>query len=83
MHPDYASSLNNVGSIFDRKGEYDKALEYYFKSLEIKKVVLGKMHPGYASSLNNIGSTYDRKGEYDKALEYYFKSLEIKKIVLG
>jgi tetratricopeptide (TPR) repeat protein len=41
MHPDYASSLNNIGSTHNRKGDYDKALEYYFKSAEIRKIVLG------------------------------------------
>jgi tetratricopeptide (TPR) repeat protein len=41
MHPDYASSLSNIGSTYQSKGEYDKALEYYFKSIEIMKIVLG------------------------------------------
>ena len=33
MHPNYAETLKNIGSTYDSKGEYDKALEYYFKSL--------------------------------------------------
>jgi tetratricopeptide (TPR) repeat protein len=41
MHPSYADSLNNIGNTYERKGDYDKALEYYFKSIEIKKIVLG------------------------------------------
>jgi tetratricopeptide (TPR) repeat protein len=41
MHPDYATSLNNIGSTYDNKGDYDKALEYYFKSIEIRKIILG------------------------------------------
>jgi tetratricopeptide (TPR) repeat protein len=41
MHPDYATSLNNIGSTYQSKGDYDKALEYYFKSVEITKIVLG------------------------------------------
>jgi tetratricopeptide (TPR) repeat protein len=41
MHPDYASSLNNIGNTFNSKGDYDKALEYKLKSIEIRKVVLG------------------------------------------
>jgi tetratricopeptide (TPR) repeat protein len=35
MHPSYAVSLGNIGNIYDSKGDYDKALEYYFKSIEI------------------------------------------------
>jgi tetratricopeptide (TPR) repeat protein len=40
MHPDYATSLNNIGNVYGIKGDYDKALEYFFQSLEIKKIVL-------------------------------------------
>jgi nephrocystin-3 len=41
MHPDYASFLNNIGNTYDSKGDYDKALEYKLKSVEIRKIVLG------------------------------------------
>jgi tetratricopeptide (TPR) repeat protein len=41
MHPYYASSLGNIGNAYQRKGDYDKALEYYFKSVEIIKIVFG------------------------------------------
>jgi tetratricopeptide (TPR) repeat protein len=41
MHPSYADSLGNIGVTYENKGDYDKALEYYFKSIEIKKIVLG------------------------------------------
>jgi hypothetical protein len=41
MHPSYASSLGKIGSTYDNKGDYDKALEYKLKSIEIQKIVLG------------------------------------------
>jgi tetratricopeptide (TPR) repeat protein len=41
MHPSYADSLNNIGITYESKGDYDKALEYKLKSIEIKKIVLG------------------------------------------
>ena len=34
-HPDTAASYNNIGSSYDNKGDYDKALEYYNKCLNI------------------------------------------------
>jgi hypothetical protein len=40
MHPSYAASLGNIGNTYDSKGDYDKALEYKFKSIEIKKILL-------------------------------------------
>jgi tetratricopeptide (TPR) repeat protein len=61
---------------------YTKALEYYFKSLEIRKETLPTNHPDIASSYYNIGGIYFKKGDNDKAIEYYFKSLEIRKETL-
>jgi tetratricopeptide (TPR) repeat protein len=62
--------------------DYDKALEYYYKSLEIYKETLPPNHPDIARSYNNIGGIYSEKGDNDKALEYYSKSLEIRKETL-
>ena len=36
-HPSTATSYHNIGSVFKSKGEYDKALEYYFKCLKIRE----------------------------------------------
>lgn len=78
-----AMSYNNIGGVYYNLGEYDKALEYHFKALEILEAVLGENNPLTASSYDNIGIIYGILGEYDKALEYGFKALEIRKDVLG
>ena len=76
--------FNAIGQVYHYKiGDYDKALEYYFKALEIREKVLGKEHPSTANSYNNIGTVYSDMGDYDKALEYYFKDLAISEKVLG
>jgi Tfp pilus assembly protein PilF/energy-coupling factor transporter ATP-binding protein EcfA2 len=62
--------------------DYEKALDYYYKSLEIRKETLPSNHPFIATSYNNIGVIYKNKGDNDKALEYYYKSLEIYKETL-
>ena len=51
---------------------YDKAIEYYLKTLELD--------PSSADYIfNNIGTVYvGGKRDYDKAIEYYKKSIEIK-----
>jgi tetratricopeptide (TPR) repeat protein len=41
MHPSHAFSLTNIGNTYINKGDYDKALEYYFKAVKIEKIVLG------------------------------------------
>lgn len=68
-------SYNYLGIIYKYQGDYDKALEFYFKSLKIKEETGDKN--GMAASYNNIGTMYTSKNYYDKALEFYFKSLKI------
>ena len=75
--------FNNVGIVFDEQGEYDKALEYYQKTLSIRERFLGAHHSEVAHPLNNIGVMFWNMGNYDKALEYYRKSLVIREKTLG
>ncbi|MGN0187294.1 MAG: tetratricopeptide repeat protein, partial [Paludibacteraceae bacterium] len=83
QHPAYATSLNNLGVLYDDMGDYGKAERYYLESLSIKKSVYGEQHPAYTTSLNNLCSLYDKMGDYVKAEPYYLEALEIQKSVLG
>ena len=78
-----AKAYNNIGNVYRKLGDYDKALEYHFKALEIRKSLLREDNSDTAMSYINIGAVYDELGDYDKALEYDFKALEIYKAVLG
>ncbi len=82
-HPDVALSLNNIGGVYDLKGEYNKALGYFEESLGIYKFIYGNNHQDVAMTLNNIGGVYDLKGEYDMALDYYQESLCVIKKIYG
>ncbi len=74
---DMAICYNNIGVVYNAKGEYDKALEYYQKQLDIYLKLFGEKHPDVAICYNNIGRVYNNKGEYDKALECCQKALDI------
>jgi tetratricopeptide (TPR) repeat protein len=74
---------NNIGSVYDSKGDLDKALEYYEKALDICEKVLSTEHPDTALSYNNIGYVYNSKGDLDNALEYFEKAKDICEKVLG
>ena len=79
-----AVQLNNIGLfVFDYFAEYDTAIEYYQKVLEIREKIFGTEHIETAISYNNIGTLYDAKGDFDKALEYSEKALTIRKKALG
>ena len=72
-----ARIYNNLGSIYLNWNDYAQAIEYFEKSLAIRKEN-GDMH-GTAILYNNLGVVYERQGNYDKALEYHRQSFEIEK----
>jgi signal transduction histidine kinase len=69
-----ARDLHNLGTLYDSKGEMDKALDYYEKSMQKDKEA--KDSTQLATTMNNIGVIYQRKEELFKALEYFLKALE-------
>ena len=79
-HPETATTYNNIAGVYYAKGDYDKALEYYEKALEISESKLGKDHPSTATTYNNIALVYEAKGDYDNALEYFLKAFRIRLI---
>lgn len=70
-----AHALHNFGLTLYQIGDYEKALEKYNQSLELKEKLGDQI--GRASTLHQIAKIYMHKGEYKKALEYYNQSLEI------
>ena len=70
-----AGALNNIGFIYDNKGNPVSALAHYDKSLKLREELGDKK--GMANSYNNIGSIYRDQGNIRLALEYHTKSLQI------
>ena len=68
---DVGALFNNMASVYEHQGDYEKALEYYWKALEIRERVLGTDHPDTAATYNNMASVFYAQGDYEKALEYY------------
>ena len=79
----YGVALNNLAAVYNKQGNYEKALEYYDNALEVRERILGSDHPDTAVTYNNIALVYQAQGEYKKALEYYGKVLEVRERVLG
>lgn len=51
----------NLGNISAKKGEFDKAIVYYRKALQIA--------PNQTEAYSNLGYIYDKKKEFNKAVE--------------
>ncbi|MFT2007675.1 tetratricopeptide repeat-containing sensor histidine kinase [Pontibacter sp. 13R65] len=70
-----AKALNLLGYAEVVLGEYDKALDYYFKSLKIAEKT-GSIE-ALTISYNSIGSVYFRIKDNDRALDFYNQSLKL------
>ncbi|CAF1396031.1 unnamed protein product, partial [Rotaria sordida] len=66
-----------IGLMKDKQGQYNVAIEFYEKSLDINEKILPPNHPSLATSYNNIASVHKNMGDYSKALEFYEKALKI------
>jgi tetratricopeptide (TPR) repeat protein len=66
-----------LGTVNHHQGEYQEAITFYEKSLEIYKKTLPPNHPNLGASYANIGLVYNNMGDYPKALSSHEKALEI------
>ena len=82
-HPDIATILNSVASLYRRMGKYKDSLPLYQRSLEIREKVLGPEHPEVATTLDNMAVLHRNMGEYENALPLYQRALEIREKMLG
>jgi tetratricopeptide (TPR) repeat protein len=80
---DLASSLNNLGLLYNSTGRYESALPLYEQAVEICKSELGDRNPLTATNLNNLGLLYNSMGRHESALPLLVQALEIRKSVLG
>lgn len=67
--PEHAPALDNMGQIYFRQGDLEKAEEYFLKALNHKDMVDSKYY---------LGLIYEEKGDREKAVEYFSKAFESK-----
>ena len=68
-------ALGNLGGVFHRFGQFDKAVEFHTKHLIISRELGGRTEEG--GSLGNLGAAFYGLGQIDKAMEFYTKHLNI------
>ncbi|XP_019624298.1 PREDICTED: uncharacterized protein LOC109469977 [Branchiostoma belcheri] len=96
-HDETANALNNLGSIWWKLEEHEKAISCYEDSLQILRRIHGEgaAHPRIAVALNNLGTVYSamsvsgvlQQSEImqmmSKAIGFYQKALEMYRTVHG
>ena len=72
-----AYAWNEIGVLYRKQGDLNKALEVMEKALDLSEKA-GNMEQ-MANAFNNISEIYTIKGEFEKAIEYVRQSSKIKK----
>jgi len=82
---DYKESLvySLLGRAYQISGEYETALKFYTKDMNITKKLYGEEHLNLVTTYNNLGSVYKSLGKYETAREFHIKAMNINKKVYG
>ena len=76
-HIEYGKTLNNIGLLYFRMGDYQKSTDYFIQAYEAKKQTLPENHPLHGGSLCNIALLHTYAGDYETAEKTYFQALAI------
>ena len=72
-HQSTAITYNNMVGVFKAKGDYNMALEYASKAMNI----FSKDPLLMAKTYNNTAIVYESKGDYGEAIDFYHKAISI------
>ncbi|WP_417875546.1 tetratricopeptide repeat protein [Winogradskyella sediminis] len=75
LRDELSLAYNNLAEAYHKTNQVDKAIEYNFKALEVRKQINDK--EGVKTSTKNIAGLYSELKEHRKAIEYYEKTLDI------
>ncbi len=75
-------TCTNIGIVYDRIENYNLALEYYFRALNLYNEQKELNKPleeftGITSLCNNIGNIYANRNDNETAIQYYQKGLKL------
>ena len=78
-----ARSLDNLGMLHRRAGDFSGAKAAFERSLAIREKALGPGHPDVADSLNGLASVFFEMGDYAAAAPLMDRTLAIREAALG
>ena len=77
LRPNNFFYLSDYAKILSTLGKYEKAIEYYQKSLESAIDIFGDNHREVASRFHDLGLGWRELGEHQKSMEYLEKAYSI------
>ncbi|CAH8284918.1 histidine kinase [Mariniflexile fucanivorans] len=72
---------NNLGIVFKELEQYEESIEYFEKSIELKKKLKGDNQYLIGTSISNLGNTYKKSLQFSTAIKCYMQILNNKKII--
>ncbi|CAF0957834.1 unnamed protein product [Adineta steineri] len=71
IHPSVATTLNDMGAVYEKLGNYQKALECFNQALDIYKKILPTDHIDFAVCFNNRGRIFEKLQQPVRAKQEY------------
>ena len=81
-HPYVALDMGNLGNLYSSRGDFEQAIEWLEKSLEMQRHLLDDEDLEIATTLSNIGGVYQRWRKLDLAEAHIRDALERRRRVL-
>ena len=83
LYLEYATSLNNIGLIYDELDSIEVAIDYLKKAAAVYEEKLGTQNQTYATLLNNLAGLLDYQEDYDQAVSFYQQAIQTVESTLG
>eukprot|EP00300_Choanocystis_sp_HF-7_P042449 c9199_g1_i1.p1 GENE.c9199_g1_i1~~c9199_g1_i1.p1 ORF type:complete len:918 (-),score=209.46 c9199_g1_i1:102-2855(-) len=71
------TNMTHMAAVFDRRGDYEFALEMYQRALAMKESSLGPDHPSTAATLWSMAEVCGNRRDYNNALHLFQRALSI------
>lgn len=79
LHPSIALAYDNLGSIYNKFGNYKQANTFTLKALKLHEKLLGESHYTTVINYYNVGISYYILEDFKKANEYLLKAIHYDK----
>jgi CHAT domain-containing protein/Tfp pilus assembly protein PilF len=82
-HANYGVALFNLGSLYEKQGQYSEAEEHFQRALTVKEKLAGPNNADIADTLNSLAGVYLDQGKYADAEGVFERALAIREKTLG
>ncbi|MCU0936760.1 MAG: tetratricopeptide repeat protein [Gammaproteobacteria bacterium] len=81
--PRLAAALNNLGVLYVRAQQFERADELYRKALEVRQKALGPSHPQVGQSLSNLAYLRQAEGKLEESESFAKRAVALLEGALG